>query len=212
MAVQSYTKTGTKSTTNAKLPASFAEEVTNHELLKQAYEAYLANGRVASATTLKRGEVRGGGRKPWKQKGTGRARVGSIRSPIWRGGGITFGPSGLENHSKKISKTSKRKAIRQALSLAAKDGILSVIEDVAVKDGKTKEIVNLMQKLGFDRQVLLVVDTKTPELERATSNLSYVELVQANYLNVFNVMNAHHIVMTKKAVDAVDAWLGGKDE
>jgi large subunit ribosomal protein L4 len=92
MAVSTYTKAGAKATTAAKLDkAVFAVEVTNHELLKQAYVAYLSNAREASAVTKTRGLVRGGGRKPWKQKGTGRARFGSSRNPIWRGGGITFG-------------------------------------------------------------------------------------------------------------------------
>jgi large subunit ribosomal protein L4 len=97
-------------------------------LLKRAYDAYLANGRVGSATTKTRGEVRGGGRKPWRQKGTGRARFGSIRNPIWRGGGITFGPTGVENHTIKMHTSTKRKAIRQALSLALDAGKLIVIE------------------------------------------------------------------------------------
>ena len=90
------------------LPKSvFAVEVPNHELLKLAYDAYLANNRLASATTKQRGEVRGGGKKPWRQKGTGRARFGSIRNPIWRGGGIVFGPRGNENYTKKISKKNR---------------------------------------------------------------------------------------------------------
>ena len=94
------------------LPSSvFAVQVPNHELLKLAYDASLANNRLASATTKQRGEVRGGGKKPWRQKGTGRARFGSIRNPIWRGGGIVFGPRGNENYTKKISKTSKRVAL-----------------------------------------------------------------------------------------------------
>ena len=108
-------------TTPAKaiLPKSvFAVEVPNHQLLKLAYDAFLANGRQASATTLQRGEVRGGGKKPWKQKGTGRARFGSSRNPIWRGGGIVFGPRGNENYTLKVSKTSKLVALRQALTLA----------------------------------------------------------------------------------------------
>ena len=102
-----------------KLPKSIFEvEVTNHELVKLAYDSYLANARLASATTKQRGEVRGGGKKPWKQKGTGRARFGSTRNPIWRGGGVVFGPRGNENYTKKLSKTSKRVAVKQALSLA----------------------------------------------------------------------------------------------
>ena len=109
----------------AKLPSSvFAVQVPNHELLKLAYDAYLANSRLASATTKQRGEVRGGGKKPWRQKGTGRARFGSSRNPIWRGGGIVFGPRGNENYTKKISKTSKKVALRQALTVKADNDII----------------------------------------------------------------------------------------
>ena len=104
---------------STKLPKDiFAVEVPNHELLKLAYDSYLANARLASATTKQRGEVSGGGKKPWKQKGTGRARFGSSRNPIWRGGGVVFGPRGNENYTKKLSKTAKKVAVRQALTVA----------------------------------------------------------------------------------------------
>ena len=111
----------TKTTVKTVLPKDiFDVEVKSHDLLKLAYDSYLANSRKASATTKQRGEVRGGGKKPWKQKGTGRARFGSTRNPIWRGGGIVFGPRGNENYTKNLSTTSKRVALRQALSLANK--------------------------------------------------------------------------------------------
>ena len=118
MAVATFTKTGTKATTAAKLDkAVFGVVPENHELLKRAYVAYLANGRSNNAIVKKRGEVSGGGRKPWRQKGTGRARFGSSRNPIWRGGGIAFGPTGDENYTHKLPVATKRLAIRQALSL-----------------------------------------------------------------------------------------------
>lgn len=112
-----------ESTTPAKatLPKEvFGVDVPNHELLKLAYDAFLANARTASATTLTRGLVSGGGKKPWKQKGTGRARFGSSRNPIWRHGGVVFGPSGNENYKLKMSVSAKRTAVRQALTLANK--------------------------------------------------------------------------------------------
>jgi large subunit ribosomal protein L4 len=120
MAVSTYNKAGVKATTTAKLDAAvFGLEITSHELLKEAYTAYLANGRDNLAVTKTRGLVRGGGKKPWKQKGTGRARFGSTRNPIWRGGGIVFGPTGDENYTKTLSTKARRQAIRQALSLKA---------------------------------------------------------------------------------------------
>ena len=209
MAVPTYTKSGTKATTAAKLDkAVFGVEVANHELLKQAYVAYLANGRENLAVTLKRGEVRGGGRKPWKQKGTGRARFGSSRNPIWRGGGITFGPTGNENYTHKLPTATKRVAIRQALTVAAEANKFIVVEDLALK-GKTTEAVALLNKLGANKSTLLVTDNKTQELIRSTSNLSSVKLVTAQYLNVFDVLNADHIVITTKALAVVHEWLGG---
>jgi large subunit ribosomal protein L4 len=210
MAVSTYTKAGAKATTAAKLDkAVFAVEVTNHELLKQAYVAYLSNAREASAVTKTRGLVRGGGRKPWKQKGTGRARFGSSRNPIWRGGGITFGPTGEENYTKKLPTQTKRLAIRQALSLANEAGKLAVIESFEVKDGKTASAVKLLEKLGATKNTLIVVDTKTDNAVRATNNLSKVKVVQARYVNVYDTLNADHIIMTTKALGDVTEWLKG---
>ena len=209
MAVSTFTGSGTKATTAAKLGKEvFAVEVTNHELLKQAYEMYLANGRENLAVVKTRGLVSGGGRKPWKQKGTGRARFGSSRNPIWRGGGIVFGPTGNENYTKKLSTTAKRVAIRQALSLAVKADKVAVIEKLASKDGKTAELAKLLTKIGATRSVLVVVATKTDELIRASRNLPEVKLVSAKYLNVYDILNAHQLVITSDAVAVIEEWLG----
>ena len=208
MSVQTFTATGTKATTAAKLSKDvFSVEVKNHQLLRQAYEAYLANGRDNLAVTKTRGLVSGGGRKPWKQKGTGRARFGSSRNPIWRGGGIVFGPTGEENYTKKISTTSKRVALRQALSLAHDGGKLIVMEKLASKEGKTAEMAKLLAKVGVTRDVLVVVDLKTPEVIMATANLQNVIVVTAKYLNVFDIMNADHILLTTDALKIVEEWL-----
>ncbi len=117
----------------------FGVEVKSHSLLKQAYVSYLSSGRENLATTKKRGEVRGGGKKPWKQKGTGRARFGSIRNPIWRGGGIVFGPSGNENYKKVLAKGAKRVAIRQALTLANQSGKIVLVNEFDIKGWQDKE-------------------------------------------------------------------------
>lgn len=210
MAVPTYTASGSKASTPAKLNKDvFGTMPENHQLLKQAYDMYLANGRENLAVVKTRGLVRGGGKKPWKQKGTGRARFGSTRNPIWRGGGIVFGPTGEENYTKKLSTASKRVALRQALSVAANDGKIIVIEKLASKEGKTAEFAKLMTKLGANRATLVVVTEKTPELLRATANLQDVKLVGAGYLNVYDILNTHHIVITADAVAAVETWLGG---
>ena len=188
------------------LPKSvFAVEVRNHELLKLAYDAYLANNRLASATTKQRGEVRGGGKKPWRQKGTGRARFGSIRNPIWRGGGIVFGPRGNENYTKKISKTSKRVALRQALTVKSDKVLVADIKTT----GKTAEVAKFLKENNLNRRVLIVAE-KTDELIRATYNISEALLVSPMYLNVFDILNADHIVIAPKAIETIENWLGGE--
>ena len=208
--VATYTKSGTKATTAAKLDASVFEVMPeNHELLKLAYVAYLANGRDNLAVTKTRGLVSGGGKKPWKQKGTGRARFGSSRNPIWRGGGIAFGPTGEENYTKKMHVGAKRLAIRQALSLAASEGHIKVVETIETKEGKVKTILDLMKKIDATGNVLLVTSLKDDLLERATRNLQNIKAVHASYLNVYDLLNADTIVISQKSLDIINEWLGG---
>jgi large subunit ribosomal protein L4 len=197
-------------TTKTTLPKDiFGVEVTNHELLKVAYNMYLANARSAQAKTKKRGEVSGGGKKPWKQKGTGRARFGSSRVPIWRGGGVAFGPTGDQNYTMKLSVGAKRTALRQALSLANKAGKLVQIDTFACPEGKTKETIKLLDanKITKEQRVLLVVSVKDDLVRRATNNVNQVKVVQAMYLNVFDILNADKILMSKKALEMVSEWL-----
>lgn len=195
---------------DTKLPKEiFAVEVTNHELLKLAYDSYLANARLSSATTKQRGEVSGGGKKPWKQKGTGRARFGSSRNPIWRGGGVVFGPRGNENYTKSLSKTAKRVAVKQALTLA-NEAKKVAIDDIKTT-GKTAEVAKYLADNKLNRKVLVVVSEKTPELMRASNNIQNVLVVSANYLSVYHILNADHIVLSAKAVPVLESWLvGGK--
>lgn len=210
MATTTFTASGTKATTAASLPKSvFAVEVQNHQLLKDAYLAYLANGRINLAKTLKRGEVSGGGIKPWRQKGTGRARFGSSRNPIWRTGGIVFGPSGNENYSRKLNVTAKRKALAQALTLANTNKNLVVIEDFVVKDGKTKTASALLAKIGTPSRTLIIVSAKTPEAVRAVANLPEVTVIAAKAVSAYEVLNASNIVITKAAVADLEARIGG---
>jgi large subunit ribosomal protein L4 len=201
----------TTTAAKATLPKEvFAVEVKNHELLKLAYDSYLANSRNAHPTTKQRGEVRGGGKKPWKQKGTGRARFGSSRNPIWRGGGIVFGPRGNENYTKRLSTTSKRVAIRQALSLANKAKKIVVLDFKTT--GKTQEAAKFLADNKLNRRVLMVVDAKTPEMLRATNNIQNILLVSAKYLNVYHILNADHIVLSTKSVAIIKDWLVGEDK
>lgn len=186
----------------------FGVDIPNHELLKLSYDAFLANSRLASATTKTRGEVSGGGKKPWKQKGTGRARFGSSRNPIWRHGGVVFGPSGNENYKLKITTKSKRVATKQALTLAKLADKISI--DEVKTSGKTSEVAKyLATKNLAEAKVLLVVSEKTPELMRATNNIEKLLVVSAKYLNVYYILNADSIIITPQALSIVHEWLGG---
>jgi large subunit ribosomal protein L4 len=200
------TETTKTTVISSNLPSEiFAVDVKNHELLKLAYDSFLANSRSAHANTKQRGEVSGGGRKPWKQKGTGRARFGSSRNPIWRGGGVAFGPNGSENYTKKLTTTSKRVALRQALTLANKAKKIVVLD--LKTTGKTSEAIKFLSDNKLDRKVLLVVDEKTPEILRATNNIQNILLVRANYLSVYHILNADKIVLSTKSLDIIKTWL-----
>jgi large subunit ribosomal protein L4 len=192
----------------------FGLDVRNHELVKLAYDVYLANSRSSHAKTLKRGEVRGGGKKPWKQKGTGRARFGSTRNPIWRHGGVAFGRTGNENFTKKISKTSKLLAVRQALSLKNAERDVVTIADFSVKDGKVKETIKVLKdnKVDTSANILLVVPEKDELTLRATRNIANLKAVRPTYLNVFDIMNADKVVIVEKALPAIDKWLMGEEK
>ena len=210
MAVLTYTASGNKATTTVKLPKEvFAVSIKNHQLLKEAYVAYLANGRVNLAKTLSRGDVSGGGKKPWRQKGTGRARFGSSRNPIWRGGGVAFGPQGNENYSRKMNIKAKHQALRQALTLAEISDSLIVIESFKTT-GKVKDMTALLKKLEANRRVLLVIDVRDDLINRATNNLEDVKAIYVKNLNVYDVMNADKIIITKESVEIIKAWLGGE--
>ena len=191
----------------------FGLSVDNHELVKLAYDTYLANSRSSHAKTLKRGEVRGGGKKPWKQKGTGRARFGSTRNPIWRHGGVAFGRTGEENFTKKISKSAKLQAVRQALSMQNADKNIVIIDTFACPQGKVKETMAMFKKnkLDINENILLVVSVKDELVLRATNNVTNLKVVRPTYLNVFDILNADKIVITEKSLPMIEAWLIGKE-
>ena len=188
----------------------FGLSVENHELVKLAYDAYLANSRSSHAKTLKRGEVRGGGKKPWKQKGTGRARFGSTRNPIWRHGGVAFGRTGEENFTKKISKNAKLQAVRQALSMQNKDKAVKTIAAFEAKGGKTAAAVKELN-IEKGKNYLVVVPEKTENILRATNNIANAKVVRPTYLNVFDILNADQIIIVEKALPEIENWLLGKE-
>lgn len=204
-----YSAAGVKNATGVTLNKDVFAVEANHELIGNAYKAYLANGRTNNAKTLTRGDVRGGGKKPWRQKGTGRARFGSIRVPIWRGGGIAFGPTGNENYALDMPIKAKRAAIRQALSLKT-DAKAVIVLDEFKATGKTKDAAALLSKIEAKGNVLLVLTIKAGQADQATRNLTGVKTIAATYLNVFDVMNADTIVIEKAALAVIEKWLGEK--
>lgn len=210
MQVASYSKSGAKSAAKVSLDKKvFGVDVKSHGLLKSAYHAYLDNGRGNLAKTKTRGEVVGSTKKPWKQKGTGRARFGSRYNPIWRGGGIIFGPTGGENYSKKLNKKAKKVAVSQALTLAVRSDALAVIDDFVVSDGKTKSAQKLLDKIAANRRILIISVKADEATIRAVNNLPDVKLVGANYLNTYDLLNADSVVVTKPALDEISTWLFG---
>lgn len=214
MSVVSYSKSGNKSASPIKLPTDiFNVEIKNFQLIKDVYVAHAANNRENIATTLKRGEVRGGGRKPWRQKGTGRARTGSIRNPIWRGGGIVFGPSGDENYSKKINSKAKNESLKQSLTHSLSENKILVIESLEIKDGKTKSAVALLEKIGIKGHALIVADQIDNNTKRSFSNIKGIKLISPRVLSTFDVMNSRQIILTKNSIEMMrQKLLGDKNE
>lgn len=211
MAVPTFTSVGAKASVAATLPKEvFGIEVTNHELVKQAYLGYLAAGRTNNAHVKKRGEVRGGGRKPWRQKGTGRARFGSTRNPIWRAGGVAFGPTGEENYTRNLSVASRRQALRQALSMKNAAGSVAVIEKLGLKNNKTKEAAMLLSKIDAKGSVLVIVPAVDVDFGKAVKNLPNVSTATAKGVSTYHVMNADTVLVAKDAVAVLAERLGVK--
>lgn len=177
----------------------------NPALVHEAVVAQEANARHSIAHTKTKGEVRGGGKKPWKQKGTGRARHGSRRSPIWVGGGITFGPRNDRNFSVKINRKARKKALFMVLSDKLAHENLIAVESFPADSAKTKAFVSMLKNLPVKRTALYVIPSSRPELVRAVRNLDNVFVVTANSLNVVEVLKFGTVVFEKDAIPAFEA-------
>lgn len=163
-----------------------------------------ANARNSIANTKTRGQVSGGGKKPWKQKGTGRARAGSSRSPIWVGGGITFGPTSERNFSVKINKKLKKKALFMGLTDKVLNNKLMVLEAVNTSSPKTKVMVSLLKNLPIDRNALVIGPGSQPELMRMVRNLPNIKLVSVQSVNLLDVLTYRTVIFLKDAVSAFE--------
>ena len=180
----------------------------NDLVLKNAIVLAQASLRQGTADTKNRSEVRGGGRKPWKQKGTGNARQGSIRATQWRGGGIVFGPT-PRDYSKKQNKKERRLALLSALSYKAKDNELVVIDSLLFESNKTKEMINTLDKLSLnDKKVLVVVEELTDNVCLASRNLARVKVVLPEEVNTLDVVSCDNMLITEKALNKLEEVLG----
>jgi large subunit ribosomal protein L4 len=177
----------------------------NQALVHQAVTAYLAGARYGTKAQKTRASVAGGGAKPWRQKGTGRARAGTIRSPLWRGGGVTFAARPRE-FRQKLNKKMYRAAMRSILSELVRQSRLVVVEDFAIAEAKTRVLVAKLTDLKL-ASVLIVVDTPDDKLTRAARNLAVVQVRPADRLDPVSLVNVDKVVITKAALHRVEAWL-----
>jgi large subunit ribosomal protein L4 len=190
-----------KSTRTITLPDNLFNAEVSETALYEAVREYLANQRQGTAKTKTRGDVSGGGKKPWKQKGTGRARAGSIRSPLWVGGGTTFGPT-PRDYSYRINKRVKRTALKSALTLKAKEEKIMVIEDVNIDTPKTKTFNDLTKKMNMKKgaKKLIIADKYLVNLYKSVKNMDGAYPVMAHEINPYFVMNADYLIITESGL------------
>ena len=186
-----------------ELNAAVFEQEYNEALIHQVVVAQLANKRQGTKSTLTRAEVRGGGIKPWRQKGTGRARQGSIRAPQWIKGGVVFAPK-PRDFSQKINQKMKVAALKSALSQKVRDDEIIVINEIKAENGKTKEIATVLKNRKMEKRVLLVVGERDELVIRACRNIENVTLINASLINVYDVVANANCIMTKDAIKKIE--------
>jgi large subunit ribosomal protein L4 len=199
MKVDLYSETGAKLSAKMELPEEIFGIDPNEAALRQYLYVYRVNQRRGTAKAKTRGEVSGGGRKPWRQKGTGKARHGSIRSPIWVGGGVAHGPKPRE-FSLSIPGKIARLALRSALSLKALEGKIKILRDLAFKEPKTAKAAALLKKLKLGKRILVVTPEQNDNLIRSFKNIGGVEVRLARNLNAYDVILAQHLVLLSESV------------
>lgn len=178
----------------------------HRSVMHDAVVAYLAGLRRGTHDTKTRAEVSGGGKKPWRQKGTGRARHGSIRSPIWRGGGIVFGPH-PRDYSIRLPKKVRRLAIKSALSSKVEEGNILVLDDLKMEQPKTREMARILNNLKIDKKALVVIAGNDENVVKSARNIPGIKPVAANWLNVYDILAHNTLVITRDAVSRVEEVL-----
>ncbi len=176
------------------------------DIIHQVVILSLANKRHPFAHTLKKGDVRGGGKKPWRQKGTGRARAGSIRSPLWKGGGVTFGPDKERNYSKKINKKIKKKALYMCLSDKVKEKRLYILDKIELSEIKTKKFVDILSKLipEKNKKILLALEDNDKNIIKSARNIEKLRTMPVESLNVLDLLKADYLVTTVKGIKKIE--------
>lgn len=185
-----------------ELPLIIAQQPPREHLLFEVVRMQLANRRAGTAATKTRGFVRGGGKKPWKQKGTGRARSGSIRSPLWVGGGTTFGPQ-PRSYEYRLPKSARRTALRAALAGKYRDGELFVVNEIELAELKTKRMVEFLARLQMGDSVLVVIPEANEKIEKSTRNLPGVKVLRCEGLNVYDLLHYRQVLFTQAALQKV---------
>jgi len=203
MLIDTYNQKGEK-IGQTKLPKEIFEVKINTDLVHQVVLCQTANQRQKSAHTKDRGDVRGGGAKPWRQKGTGRARAGSNRSPIWRGGGVTFGPTKDKVFKKRIPKKMKRKALLMVLSEKVKSNSLILLDELKIKETKTKEILEVLKKFPCKEKTCLIA---LPALDKkvvlAARNIPKISTIESRNLNVLDLLSSKYLLMPKATIKTI---------
>jgi large subunit ribosomal protein L4 len=202
--VSVYSKAKKKVSEIELAPRIFESDVKEH-LIQDVVRMQMARRRSGSASTKARAMVRGGGAKPWRQKGTGRARAGTIRSPLWRGGGVVFGPS-PRTYNLAIPKKVRKGALRSILSLRNKEGKLWVLKELNFKEIKTKKFVQFMEAFGF-KKVLVVLDKENLNVERSARNVPGVRVLRVEGLNVYDVLSHESLVLVEGAIQRIQEVL-----
>ena len=179
----------------------------NDQVIYDSINLFMANRRQGTHSTKNRSEVSGGGRKPWRQKGTGNARQGSIRAPHWVGGGVIFGPSANRNYTKKMNKKERRLALKSALTYKAQDNAIVVLEKFDAETNKTKDMLKVLEGLNAVNKTLIVTTELTENLILSTRNIASVKLVLANELNTYDVLYCEKMIITQDAVKYVEEVL-----
>lgn len=199
-----------KKVSSVELPAGIFEAPIYVDLMHQAHTRQLANARLGTHSTKTRGDVRGGGRKPWKQKGTGRARQGSTRSPQWKGGGVAHGPH-PHGYELSMPRRMRRAALRAALSAKAAEANIIVLDKLALEEPKTRLMAKALTALCGDASALVLIPGKTPEYElvmRSTSNIPDAKILLAGYVNIRDLLVFNKLVVPLDALEVLKANLG----